>query len=358
VIDYHNCIPTRHVVLVWPLTPYLFPDILRPQKIGSIIKERNGHDCGRAGLLKISSLLQGQMAIITISRGSFGRGDEVAPKVAQRLGYTMVSHEVISEASRKFQVSVNKLEQAIHSAPSLLERFFSEKHKYVAYMAAATLAHFKNDNIVYDGLAGQFFASSISPMTAKILAYFKKDNVVYNGFAERYYARTISHLLNVRMTANLEDRLRLLMKEKNLGRGQAMRVLKRQDHQRNAWSRYFYGVDNTDDELYDLVIHISKMRVDDAADVICETVAKPRFKTSFESQQAIEDLALAAEIKAALYYEYPGCEVVAERKSVEIYARFTVHTDTMIADKIKAKVLKMNGVSSVTVILIPSVVFT
>jgi hypothetical protein len=291
------------------------------------------------------------MAIITISRGSFSRGEEVAAKVAQRLGYMMVSQEVISEASRKFQVSANKLEQAIHSAPSFLVRFFSEKQKYVAYMAAATLAHFKNDNIVYDGLAGQFFASSISPVTAKLLAYFKNDNVVYNGFAEHYYARTISHLFNVRMTANLEDRLRLLMKKKNLGREQALRVLKREDHQRNAWSRYYY-------DLYDLVIHISKMRVDDAADVICETVTKPRFKTSFESQQAIEDLALAAEIKAALYDDYPGCEVVAERKSVEIYARFTVHTDTMIADKIKAKVLKMDGVSSVTVILIPSVVFT
>jgi len=298
------------------------------------------------------------MAVITISRGSFSGGEEVAAKVVQRLGYMMVSHEVISEASRKFQVSENKLERAIHFAPSLFERFFSGKQKYVACVAAATLAHFKNDNVVYDGLAGQFFARSVSPMTAKILAYFKNDNVVYSGFAEKYYSRTISHLLNVRMTANLEDRLRLLMKEKNLGREQAMRVLKREDHQRNAWSRYFYGVDVTDDDLYDIVLQMSKMRVDDAVDLICETVTKPRFKTSFESQQAIEGLALAAEIKAALYDDYPDCEVVADRKSVEIYARFTVHTDTTIADKIKAKVLKMNGVSRVSVILIPSVIFT
>jgi hypothetical protein len=298
------------------------------------------------------------MAIITISIGSFGKGEEVAANVAQRLGYRSLSHEVVAEASRKFQVSPHNLEQAIHIAPSVFERFFSEKQKYIAYVAAETLAHFKNDNIVYHGLAGQFFASRISPMTAKILAYFKKDNVVYNGFAEQYYARTISHLLNVRMTANLEDRIDLLMMKKDLSREQAMRVLKKEDRQRSAWSRHFYRVDNTDSDLYDLVIHIDKLTVDDAADIICETVAKPRFKTSFESQQAIEDLALAADIKAALYDDYPGCEVVAERKSVEIYARFTVHTDTMIADKIKAKVLRIPGVASVSVILIPSVVFT
>jgi hypothetical protein len=298
------------------------------------------------------------MAIITISRGSFSKGEEVAAKVAQRLGYRMLSHEAVADAAHKFQVPSDKLEEAIHIAPSVIERFFSEKQKYIAYVAAETLVHFKNDNLVYHGLAGEFFASRISPTTAKILAYFKKDNVVYNGFAEQYYAATISHILNVRMTADLDDRIRLLMRKKDLNRQQAMRIIKKEDRQRSAWSRHFYGVDSMDPDLYDLVIHINKLSVDDAADIICETATKPRFKTTFESQQAVEDLALAAEIKAVLYDDYPGCEVVAERKSVEIYARFTVHTDTLIADKIKATVLKMTGVSSVTVILIPSVIFT
>lgn len=298
------------------------------------------------------------MAIITISRGSFSGGEEVTAKVVQRLGYVLASDVVISEASRKYQVPADKLERAVHFAPSLLERFFSNKQKYVACMAASTLSHFKDDNAVYDGFEGQFFASSISPVTAKILAYFKNDNVDYSGFAEQYYSRTISHHLNVKVTANLEDRLARLMKGKKLGREQAARELNREERRRNAWSRYFYGVDTTSDELYDLVLHMNKMEVDDAVGVICETAAKPGFRTSFESEQAIKDLALAAEIKATLFDDYPDCEVVADRKFIEIYTRFTVHSDTTTADKIKAKVLKMNGVSTVSVILIPSVIFT
>jgi hypothetical protein len=35
-----------------------------------------------------------------------------------------------------------------------------------------------------------------------------------------------------------------------------------------------------------------------------------------------------------------------------------VHTDTMLSDKITEKVLKIPGVSSVSVILIPSAIFT
>ena len=298
------------------------------------------------------------MAIITVSRESYSRSEAVAVKVSQRLGYRMIAHEVIAETSRKFQVSAHKLERAIDFAPSFLDLFFSRKSRYVACVAAATLARFKEDNIVYDGFAGQYFASTISPETAKILAYFKNDNVDYRGFAEQYYATTISHLLNVRMTASMEDRLALLIKEGNLGRRQAMRILRREDHQRKAWNRYFYGANSTDDSLYDLTLNMSKMRIDDAVDSIIETLTEPRFKTSFQSQQAIEDLALAAEIKAILYDDYPDCEVIADRKSVEIYARFTVHTDPMIADQIKAKVFKMNSISSVTVILIPSAIFT
>jgi hypothetical protein len=39
------------------------------------------------------------MAIITISRGSYSKGKEVAEKVAEHLGYECLSREVILDAS-------------------------------------------------------------------------------------------------------------------------------------------------------------------------------------------------------------------------------------------------------------------
>ena len=155
----------------------------------------------------------------------------------------------------------------------------------------------------------------------------------------------------------MEDRLLTLMKEQHLNREQAIHFLKKEDQARKAWSRQFYGVD-TDLSLYDLVIHIRKLTVDDAVDIICETAAKPKFRALPESQKAIENLALAAEIRAALLDNYPGCAVVAQGKSVEIFVRYTLHTDTMIPDKVTDQVLKIPGVSTVSVILIPSTLFT
>ena len=123
------------------------------------------------------------MAIITISRGSFSKGKEVAEKVAQGLGYKSVSREVILEATKDFQISQKKLNHAIHDALSIFERFSFEKQKYVAYVATEILEYFKNDNVVYHGLAGHFFA------------------------------KNISHLLKVRIIANREDRIVSLMKK-------------------------------------------------------------------------------------------------------------------------------------------------
>ncbi len=112
------------------------------------------------------------MAIITISSGFYSGGGEIAEKVAQRLGYRVLSGGVILEAAQKYQIAPYKLNKAIHDAPSIFERFFSEKQKYLAYMTAVILGQLRTDNVVYEGLAGHFFTSSITPMTAKILGEY------------------------------------------------------------------------------------------------------------------------------------------------------------------------------------------
>jgi hypothetical protein len=44
------------------------------------------------------------MAIITISRGSYYRGREVAEKLAAKLGYDCISREILLAASKEFNI--------------------------------------------------------------------------------------------------------------------------------------------------------------------------------------------------------------------------------------------------------------
>jgi hypothetical protein len=59
------------------------------------------------------------MSIITISRGSYSYGREVAEKVARRLGYSCISREAIVGASEEFNIPEIKLTRALHDTPSI-----------------------------------------------------------------------------------------------------------------------------------------------------------------------------------------------------------------------------------------------
>ncbi|MFC1990146.1 AAA family ATPase [Chloroflexota bacterium] len=210
------------------------------------------------------------MAIITISRGSYSRGKEIAEKVTKKLVYECIDRETLIEASEQFNIPEIKLVRAIYDAPSLLGRYTYGKEKYITYIRAALLRHVRMDNIVYHGLAGQFLLTGIS------------------------------HVLKVRIISDWDDRVALEIERENISKREAERVLKSDDEQRRKWSKHLYGIDTADSSLYDLVLHIKKITVDDAVDIICHTVGLPHFQTTAESQKALEDQLLASEVKAAL----------------------------------------------------------
>ncbi len=204
------------------------------------------------------------MSIITISRGSYSHGKEVAEKLARALGYECISREVLLEASEQFNIPEIKLLRAVHDAPSLFERFSRGKERYVAYLKAALLKHVQKDNVVYHGLAGHFFLQEVP------------------------------HVLKVRITADLEDRVEEVVRRENLGPETARANLKKDDEARRRWSLYLFGADTWDPSLYDLVVHIKAgaLSVDDAVDLIVCAVKIPGFQTTPESQKVLDDLAL------------------------------------------------------------------
>ncbi len=101
------------------------------------------------------------MAIITISRGSYSKGKEVAEKVAARLGFDCISREVLLEASKRFNIPEMLLKRAIHDAPSILDRLQHSKQAYIAYIRSALTQQVKRDNVVYHGLAGHILLKGV-----------------------------------------------------------------------------------------------------------------------------------------------------------------------------------------------------
>jgi cytidylate kinase len=219
------------------------------------------------------------MPIITISRGSYSRGKDVAEKLAQKLGYKCISRDILLEASEQFNIPEIKLIRAIHDAPSILERFTYGKERYVAYIRSTLLKHVQKDNVVYHGLAGHYFLQGIP------------------------------HVIKVRILADLEDRVQEEMRREQIPAAEARYVLKKDDDERRRWGMQVFGVDTWDPMLYDMVLHIKTLTVDDAVDLISHAAQLPHFQATPESQRLIDDLALAASVESALVEEIPSAKV-------------------------------------------------
>jgi cytidylate kinase len=261
--------------------------------------------------------------IITISRGSYSRGKEVAEKVAKKLNYECLSRDILLEASEHFHIPEIKLIRAIHDAPGILDRFSHGKQRYIAFICAAILTHMKKDNIVYHGLKGHFFLQDIS------------------------------HVLKVRVIADIEDRVKEEMKRENITADEAQYILRKDDEERRKWGIALYGKDTWDSSLYDLVVHIKTKSVDDAVSLILHAAQFPCFKTTPESQKKIENMALAAEVNAALVDQYPTSETYAEDGVVFVKIEAPVIQEQQIDKEIRNIATKVNGVKEVKVHVVP-----
>jgi hypothetical protein len=81
-----------------------------------------------------------------------------------------------------------------------------------------------------------------------------------------------------------------------------------------------YGVDTWDPTLYDIVLHIGRITVDDAVDLLRTAVRRPAFQKTAASQKILNDLALAARVLGNLVTLAPRIDVRADNGVVVVTA--------------------------------------
>jgi cytidylate kinase len=250
------------------------------------------------------------MAVIVISRGCYARGSEVAKNVAAELGYKCISREVLLEASALFDIPEFKLMHAIEDAPSLIERLGRDRKKYIAFIRTALLRHIQQNNIVYHGFAGHFFVQGIPAV------------------------------LKVRVFADLEERIKDEMEREGVSAEKARQVVVKDDEERRNWALSLYGMDTSDPALYDMLLHIGMLTVDDAARIIAEAATLPSFQMTPESKRLLNDRVLASQVEALLLEEFPRVQVTARTGEafVHIHTGLSIHTLLTEKQKIIEKV--------------------
>jgi cytidylate kinase len=266
------------------------------------------------------------MPVVTISRGSYSRGKEVAEALARIMGYECISRDIILEASEQFNIPELKLIRAIHDAPSVLDRLTYGKERYIAFFRAALLRHLQKDDVVYHGLAGHFFVQNIP------------------------------HVLKVRIIADIEDRIQEEMKRTNISAHEARHVLVKDDAERRKWGLQLYGQDTWNPILYDIVIHTGRIDIDDAVSIIRSSLRRPCFRTTPKGLRMLDDLSLAAQVESALVWEYPKVTADAKYGEVIVNIRASFIDEKAISENVNRMTAKVDGLKSLTVNIVPFVV--
>lgn len=267
------------------------------------------------------------MAIIVLSSSTCSGGRYIADRLAERLGYSVFSHEDVIDDLVAGNGSADKVRHALQDAPSFLERFTYDKERQLSRFRKVFLHRLQQDNVVYHGIAGHFLTKGMNGM------------------------------LKVRIVGDIKMRVECEMKRDGMTESEAYRTIIERDEVRKRWSVALYGVDSNDPTLCDVMLHIKQLSDDDAIALICQMVTMKQFATTNRSLAKLRDTVLAAAVKDVLSDEAPRVTVTAKSGVVAIKVPATGFNDEVLTGAVNELARKVPGVVNVKIEMVPVVPF-
>ena len=97
----------------------------------------------------------------------------------------------------------------------------------------------------------------------------------------------------------MEFRINAVMTRNHLDREEVMRYIRKMDEERVAWTRFLYHVDWRDSGLYDIVVNLDRMGLDNACRLLCDAVSFDQFRTPSNWEEIRANLIQGSQVRAA-----------------------------------------------------------
>lgn len=269
------------------------------------------------------------MAIVSLTVGVHSGGEALAEEIARALGARCVSREVLLEAARTFNVPESKISQVFESTPTFWERMTESRRTFLAYIQA-TLAEWS-----------------------------REDKLIYHGNAGQQLLRGVPHVLRVRVDVPMAQRVRSAVAETALSNEQAQRMIEQYDDDRSKRLRYFFNTDWKDISLYDVVVNIERLTMQDATELILDLANRPQFRLTPEKEGPFRDYLLKSKIYALLAGALVGrlslINLGVSEGAVTLGGTLTSHESTL--DHLVEQIQSLPGVARVDNQIVVGVVY-
>ena len=212
------------------------------------------------------------MAVIAMTREMASRGREVAQRLAQQMGLTLILHEVVEhELAEHMHVPESAVHHFLEGGATLRERW---------QIGSKRLAHYTAE---------------------EILELARKGNVLIRGWGACVLLRGVPHIARVRVCAPMEVREQGVMERLDLkDRAAARREIERNDAAHKRTLQVAFGADREDPLLYDLVLNTERTTIETCVKLVRDLVESPEFRETEASRAILEDKALEAHIRIKL----------------------------------------------------------
>jgi cytidylate kinase len=257
------------------------------------------------------------VSVVIISSDLSCPGDEIASRVSNNLGYECLGADIEAAAAAAYDLSPERLRQALSFSPPLMMRLRRDSQKYLAYFQASLVAALCRDNVLYNGAIGHMLVTGVS------------------------------HVMKVQVTAELDDRVASRAASDDVSQDRARASLLSEQAACKKWFTKMFGVDGTEPTEFDLVVNVSELGVEGAARTIEETVREVRFKPVTYSRNTIRDQELACRVRAELIGEVNDVVVTARDGEVTIQSKVLSRRKLSRVSPLRDKVLAVEGVSYV-----------
>ncbi len=218
--------------------------------------------------------LLSQMRVVTISREYGSGGGEISARLAQRLGWRLIDHEIVVRVAQELQVSESEIEAQDETGVSTLTRILTS-------MQAIQPALYMNppDVLVTDPNAYQ------EALRKVVEAAAAAGQVVIVGRGAQVLLAGRRDTLHARVVAPLDLRVAYVMRREQLDEPAARHRIQLKDRDRIRYLQDTHHQHPADAHLYDLVINTGVLDLESAVDLICLALERKARRLSAPDQK-------------------------------------------------------------------------
>jgi cytidylate kinase len=203
------------------------------------------------------------MSVITISRQFGAGGRTLGEMIAKKLGYTFADSMIIEMVAKEANVAPQWVEAVDKEAGNLKLKFISKmiSQRWVDRVTA------KGHGYIDDRIFLDYLVLIIAQLA-------DEGDVVILGRGSQYILRGLPDAYHILLIDEFDNRVDFMMTHHGMTKDRAQEVVKHEDKRRRNFFRNVGKTDYDDPSLYNLVLNMDQLNLDQALDIVLTLMKK------------------------------------------------------------------------------------